>query len=292
VRPPANPTRTVAALACGLLLATSALAADDADVERLAFMVQSADDYRFETALGDKREITRVSAPLLRWDNQIVREDDAALFLWVRDKRPVCAAQLFLQGDVWHHEFQSLTDQRFRALWRDGKAWTWSPQRSGIAFQRADLDPPSAKAPLRLRQMRSFAEQFTATTDPSGVSGAQSGSRDLHQLRLLTSPVYRYADDQKLLDGAIFVFAQGTNPEVLLLIEAVKDDAGGHWQFAFAPMTSFAAEVKQDNQSVWSQEVVDVRTQDPQGPYRFRFAVLPRDENGGSLAPVTPHTSR
>jgi len=121
--------------------------------------------------------------------------------------------------------------------------------------------------------MRSFAERFTAAVDPS-----RSGKwQDRHQLRLLTTPVYRYADAAEVLDGALFAFVQGTNPEVLLLIEAPQGESPGRWQYGFAPMTSFEAQVRRDDKIVWQQAVAPVPTRDIQGPYQFRWAVLPRN---------------
>jgi hypothetical protein len=243
-------------------------------------MKRCADEYKFRAEGDDKTEIVRLPDAILRWDNRVVREDDAALFLWVRDKRPICAAQFFLQGDVWHHEFQSLTDERFDVVWRDGARWTWSPERAGVELKRADLDAPAAKAPLRLRQMRSFAERFSATTEPTGTS-SRDRVKNLHQLRLLPTPIYRYANDGEPLDGALFAFAQGTNPEILLLMEAVREDGKDHWRYAFAPMTSFGVQVKQDEKVVWEKELIPIPATkpDPKSPYQFRFRLLPRGES-------------
>ena len=69
--------------------------------------------------------------------------------------------------------------------------------------------------PQRLRQMRHYAGEFTSDqTRRDGIT------RDN---RLLTQPIYRYrGTESPLIDGAVFVFAQGTNPEVYLLLEAYR----------------------------------------------------------------------
>ncbi|MBC8115110.1 MAG: hypothetical protein H7062_12070 [Candidatus Saccharimonas sp.] len=77
--------------------------------------------------------------------------------------------------------------------------------------------------------MKAFAQKFSGhefwTTWPGNPR---------QELRLLTTPVHRYEDrDQQLIDGALFIIAQGTNPEVTLFLEAVKpvDEAKPIWQF-------------------------------------------------------------
>ncbi len=52
---------------------------------------------------------------------------------------------------------------------------------------------------------------------------------------MLPSAVHRYDDRERgLIDGAIFVFAEGTHPEATLFLEAVQstDEAKPIWQFA------------------------------------------------------------
>ena len=54
-----------------------------------------------------------------------------------------------------------------------------------------------------------------------------------------------------MLDGAVFAFVQGTDPETLLLIEAFKKGSGFEWQFAFARRTSGELEGRHKDVIVW-----------------------------------------
>jgi hypothetical protein len=55
------------------------------------------------------------------------------------------------------------------------------------------------------------------------------------ELRLLPQPLLRYEPQhQPILDGALFAFSLGTDPEVLLLLEARGERDRAEWQFAFA----------------------------------------------------------
>jgi len=240
--------------------------------QRLAFAQQSARQYRF-VAEPLKTSSSRLHPqPLLRWDNQVVREDDGLLFLWTeKNGRPLVAAQFFLQGDMWHHEFQSLAGSGFEARCDGVKDWTWHPEGAGLQLAAAaETDPPARTAAARLRQMRGIAEKYSGAVDVDR-SGTFANS---HELRLLTTPVYRYQDEEVgVLDGVVFAFVQGTNPEVLLIFEAHRQGDETQWLLGFAPMTSFHLRVRRDEKIVFERELQNVPTLDLKAPYHFRWAV-------------------
>ncbi len=78
-------------------------------------------------------------------------------------------------------------------------------------------------------------------------------------LRQLASPLHRYADESAgIVDGAIFAFANGTNPEVLLVLEAqAAKDSTLHWHYSLAQMTGGAVTVELDGKEVWQQTEAD-----------------------------------
>jgi hypothetical protein len=241
--------------------------------QRLIFARKAALEYRLSVGERGKPEVTLHDEPLLRWINKVIREDDGMLFLWTEGNkgRPVAAAQFFLVEDRWHHEFQSLSADRFtaRSEGEDARGWAWEPDRAGLTFQRADrIGPPADSANARLRQMKTIAERFTAAVDTDGAFA------NPEQLRLLTTPVYRYsANAQGILDGALFAFVQGTNPEVLIRIEAdATAPADKVWRYGFARMSCFFLRVHQGGQLVWSADREPVPTTDRGSPYFFRLS--------------------
>ncbi|HLJ11230.1 MAG TPA: hypothetical protein VKU82_08575 [Planctomycetaceae bacterium] len=253
---------------------------------RLAFARQAAALYRFRIPRREKVEVKLHPEPLLRWNNQVVREDDGMLFLWTeRAKgRPLATAQFFLVENAWHHEFQSLCLSGFDARMEGtaGDGWSWQPNRPGLEFVPAEnADPPAGAAGLRVRQMKSIAERFTAAVDRRGKFECPD------ELRLLTTPVYRYsATDQGVVDGAMFAFVQGTNPEVLVLVEAVETGPGTKvWRYGFARMSSFYLRVRRGDQVVWEQSAEPVPTRDRAGPYFFRFGAQTDRSHEIELAP-------
>ena len=58
--------------------------------------------------------------------------------------------------------------------------------------------------------------------------------------------------DPKLLDGALFAFVQGTDPEIVLILEAIETAEKAEWQCAFVRATSGGLEVKRGDELVWS----------------------------------------
>jgi hypothetical protein len=78
------------------------------------------------------------------------------------------------------------------------------------------------------------------------------------ELRPLTSPLYRYEDAANaVVDGAIFSFANGTNPEVLLLLEAHKTKDAQVWRYSLVQMTGAAVAVQLDGKQVWQRGEAD-----------------------------------
>lgn len=55
-----------------------------------------------------------------------------------------------------------------------------------------------------------------------------------------------------ILDGALFSFALGTDPEVIILVESQKEKGNDTGKVAFARMTGYASESKLDGKEIWS----------------------------------------
>jgi hypothetical protein len=80
-----------------------------------------------------------------------------------------------------------------------------------------------------------------------------------YQLRLLPRPVHRYADEGAgIVDGALFAFTYGTNPEVFLQIEARREETDRpRWRVSFARSSAAAVAVTRDGMTVWSAEAYE-----------------------------------
>lgn len=73
--------------------------------------------------------------------------------------------------------------------------------------------------------------------------------------------------DANVLDGALFVFAEGTDPEANLLLEALGGDTPA-WNFSFARMNIVEFRGKHRGREVWHVDAVSWDTVfDRQEPY-------------------------
>jgi hypothetical protein len=212
---------------------------------RMEHMKRAAKGYQIVLAADETKKPTLTEEPLLRFDDQVTGVVDGALFVWMLDDRPAAAASVWIRKTGHEfHEFQSLADGALIASDQDRERW--APAKPGV--ERKALpggQAPADTAAKRLNQMRESARGYAATV--------RTTEKDQQELRLLPQPVFRYGRaDGTVVDGAVFAFCKGTNPEVLLLVEAVKSGKELEWQYAFARMTSRECEVRRDDKVVWT----------------------------------------
>ncbi len=190
--------------------------------------------------------------PLLRWRN-VVRGQvgEAMMVVWPHNGRPVAMASIYPWQGKMSHEFDSLSRGN-KLIARGQDRVIWSPTTPGVEFKEVPASPKPAKTPAeRLRQMKAIAERFKPT-----MTGWQADNTDQEALRLLPRPLFRYDltnakdPDPPLLDGTLFAYVQGTDPEVVLVLEAIGTVED--WQYALARATSGGLEVKLDNKVVWT----------------------------------------
>ena len=119
-------------------------------------------------------EARMLPEPVLRWQQPVRGGDDGALYLWVRDGRPVAAVTFFTfkwPDGVRLHQPRTafVRDRADPRTWRDRIVWKTS--RPGLTFKPVpDAPAPAAAAGPRLRQMQAIVRDFTANTvDDKGL---------------------------------------------------------------------------------------------------------------------------
>lgn len=236
-----------------------AAAPQDSDVESLRSheaeqnAVVEAGRYRFTAGDGgDEGQAAQlVSQPVLTWSNPAAGSLHGSVFLWTEAGRPLVAGSLyqwFAPFTHRSHEFVSLATAPLRADYAGSEVWkTVDPGVMLAPLPEAPL--PAASPALRLVQMRAMLRQFTATkVDREGMQ---------HELRPLTQPVYRYRPIRSdLIDGALFVFVQGTDPELWLMLEARLHDRQRRWEFAAARMNSVDLNLRHNGKPIWQAEAL------------------------------------
>jgi hypothetical protein len=167
---------------------------------------------------------------------------EGAIFFWVDDLgRPDAAVQVYLRrtedapAGKWFHEFTSLATGLLRAQ-EEGKE-IWSPSVPGVVVAPlADAPEPAATPALRGLQMRTLARSFKA----SRAVELRSSQKGWNELRMLPTPIARYGKPgSAVIDGALFAFVVGTDPEVFLFVEERRGPDGPRWHYALAPMSAW-----------------------------------------------------
>jgi hypothetical protein len=204
-----------------------------------------------ESAPGKELELTK--EPVFEWYNP-VREglQQGVVFLWLRDGRPAALGCIFsepegrLKGRKVIHELHALDTEKLLVTRPD--AWNeWKPQAGLQRTKLPDAPMPAATPGARLVQMRRLAQEFTAHS--------VDGEKKRWDLRLLPAPLYRYPTAKTgVVDGALFTLVSnaGTDPEVLLLIEAKEEEGKLHWEYACGRFSDQNLHVQRKGKEVWS----------------------------------------
>lgn len=214
---------------------------------QLKAMRQRAESLKL--TVGNETEIHRVKpVPLLRYNDPTVTTTDGTLWLWEVRNRPVAAICLFMDsrdGFQWNYELVALENDPLKV---EGRAsWNWRPQKSDRGWQSIVTPPPADTASQRLTQMKTMAALF---------EGEETINGELSRMRLLPRPVHRYsAPEEGVLDGALFLLVIGTNPEVIVQVDALKQTPAA-WRVGFARMSSAELIVRRNDDIVWSAKRV------------------------------------
>jgi hypothetical protein len=222
-----------------------------------------------DAARTQKLELRR--EPVYRWTNPTrVGGQVGEVFVWTYRGRPEVVGSIFSHptGDgqrVMCHELHSLS---LEVLVVDRSASEqWVPQAAGVELKPVEEAPvPAGNASQRLAQKRSLAREF------NGRSLSDAGQA--WELRLLPQPLYRYeSTDPDVLDGALFtlVSSAGTDPEIILVLEARKTSSGPRWVYGAARFSDMNLWLKHKGQEVWSSIRSDENTFNHDAKHRFRF---------------------
>jgi hypothetical protein len=188
--------------------------------------------------------------PLFRYDDETRGYVDGTVWRLGEKGRPLAIITAELHPNYLNtgrkvvYDFLSLTERRFTA--RSADIHGWMPRGSAVTFEALpDAPIPANSAAKRLTQLKEQARRFSGTQDVEEID------RSFVQLRLLPREIDRYSPtSDEHSDGAMFIFANGRNPAVLLLIETDGKD----WQYGIGRLSAPSRlEMKLDNRSVWRQ---------------------------------------
>jgi hypothetical protein len=214
--------------------------------ERLEFFVARLKDLRMRGLDEPVRPISFVETPVFSFNNPVSSISDGFMFIWTDRGRPAAAMKSYYNWPPrsWGRTFVTLTQQSLVLESGDQKLWT--PPKAAFSFAPLKGAPRPADRPgLRLAQMRKLAERFQIV-DNWGIKDPTDW-----QLRLLTTPLYRYeVPEENVLDGALFGYVITTSPEAVVLLEARS--AGGEltWHYMVSRLTRFGTTFSLDEQKI------------------------------------------
>ena len=235
-----------------LLTLLAVLGGDDqpATLENRLLEINASEANHWNMYLDEKRQAKAelLDRPIYFWTNPTKGGGQfGSVFLWTHSGRPVAVASIFahpIEGKRRiTHELHSLTTDVLYPECTDGHPETWQPKGGLVREPFPDAPPPEASPARRLLQMRKLGRTFGGHT--------VDWRKQRWELRLLPQPLYRYsAPKAGIVDGGLFALVTdaGTDPEILLLLEATKDG----WQFGLMRFTDSSFVVRLGDREIFS----------------------------------------
>ena len=234
-----------------LSLLTAAAPDDSLGKKMLPIYVKEVETYSLAVESAPDRTLELKKEPVFECLNPARSAQHGAIFLWLRDGRPAALACIFsasrpqLGGRQVMHELHALDAEKL--VVKRSEYNQWSPQAGLGRKELPDAAAPAATAGARLLQMRRLAQEFT------GYSVDKDGKR--WELRLLPTPLYRYPPARAgVVDGALFALVSnaGTDPEVLLVIEAKEAGGTTRWEYACGRFSDWELHVQHKEKEVFA----------------------------------------
>jgi hypothetical protein len=259
--------------------------ADTGQAARLRAMRAIADEVTVESLAPEaRRKEERMPDPVYRFNDPARLFSDGTVWAWGRSGRPVALLTLAPQrtpdgAHRWLGELTSLAPVPLASAVPGSGFWAPSgPGVEPVKFPRAPA--PADTEAKRLRQLRELARRFKAF---EWLSSSPNAAPERYELRLLPQPIHRYADPKSgLIDGAMFFFTYGTNPEIALLIEARREgDGGPSWSYGLARIAGAELHAELDDKEIWTRsKEFGPGARDP-----YWVFVRPLEPEGGKNAP-------
>jgi hypothetical protein len=196
--------------------------------------------YRLRSASAEDVAYPLQDKLALRWSNPVSGVVDGGIFVWTDNGRPMVIGKCFLNEakEAWGEAIHSVSPNAM--VMSLGDRDVWKPASAGVTFIPVDGPTLSSTSAGRLTQLRAIARRLEIV----GIWGEKEASD--WALRMLTAPVHRYhSESESIQEGAIFAFTQGgTNPEAVVIVEAVATKQDVQWQVAVTRLTQYGIRAK------------------------------------------------
>jgi hypothetical protein len=246
-------SRIAGTIVCVMSLTLSLAAADGDDglaKKMLPIYTKEAEEYSLTVESAPKKQLELKKEPIFEWANPARNDQQGVLFVWLRDGRPAAVVCTFsyphakLPGRVVTHELHALDSEKL--LVKRDAFNQWKPEAGLARKELTDAPTPAATPAGRQLQMRKLAQEF------SGHEIDGEGKR--WELRLLPAPLYKYPTAKTgVIDGTLFALVSnaGTDPEVLVLIEAREVEGKLRWEYACGRFSDMELHVQRKDAEVF-----------------------------------------
>jgi len=156
----------------------------------------------------------------------------------------------------------------------------WQPKISGESGWHVvtSAAPRAATRNGRLFQMGAVARQISAYTEEP--------TRGKRNLRPLKRPLYRYAETTEDVDGGIFAYVVGNDPELLVLVECDLTGNESAWRYRFAQSTKSTTIASINEVEVYRYDSVGGASELPTAVYFSKHGVetIPSELNAAGAS--------
>jgi len=202
---------------------------------------------KIEITVGPEESPATLSKQsLLRWSNSLNGDVYGDCYLWAVESRPVSflsAYEVIGPQSNRNLTFQSLCPRPLVAK-VNGKI-VWSPESAGIEWTELNVE---GNRPRNVEAAQRFLRTISNTFE--GLISEVDDEQKLRQLRLLSQPIYKYETDGNSTAGALFAFADGTDPEILMLLE-VGLQSESKVRYALVRQNHRRLVVKREMETIW-----------------------------------------
>lgn len=183
--------------------------------------------------------------PLIRYGDATRDIGSSALWVWMDDEIPAMFQKIEVnthQGsnNKWTWCFANSSSEKIQCSWPEVRkvSPTVEPVMAHAVPGIPEIKATPAAMALAARQL---SRQFTARDGKD-------------ELRLMPRPLMEFASEKREIPyGAVFGFATGTNPSMLLILQVEMGDKGQRWVYRPVHMTSWNVVLDYDGKTVWQE---------------------------------------